>query len=232
MVDRCSRNRIADRLIDRNAFSGQRRFIYSAGARKNNAVYRNILSGAHHEHVAFFNLLDGQRYLLFAADHSGRLRRKLHETLQRISRLPFCVCLQHLADRDERKNHGSGLKIKPVHIVHDGDRVSIQLRARHRKQRIGAPDKGCRRSERDKRIHVRCAMRQTSKAADKEFLIDDHHDNRKQHLRKSHRNVVILKKCRQRPSQHHVTHGDIHQDKQKAERRNQASFQLRRLRIA
>ena len=43
---------IAHGLIDRNALAGEGGFVDGAGAFQDNAVYGNILAGAHDEHIA------------------------------------------------------------------------------------------------------------------------------------------------------------------------------------
>ena len=70
-------------------------------------------------------------------------------------------------------------------------------------------------------------MPQTLKAADKEFLVDDHDDSGKQKLYKPHGNVVVVEPCRERPAPHHVSHGEIHEDNEKACRGDQPVFESR-----
>ena len=65
------------------------------------------------------------------------------------------------------------------------------------------------------------------KAADKKFLVNDHYDSGEKKLHQSHGNMIIIKPCRKRPAPHHMSHGKIHQHKQKAYRCDQPLFQCR-----
>ena len=103
----------------------------------------------------------------------------------------------------------------------------MKLCVGHRKQRIDAPHKRCHRAECNQRIHIRRAVNQSLKSAEKEFLIDHHDDTGQQQLQQSHRNVIALQTCRKRPSPHHMSHGQIHQDNQKSYRGNQPPLELR-----
>ena len=56
LVHRRGGNSIAHGLIDRNALAGEGGFVDGAGAFQDDAVYRDILTGAHDKHIAAANL--------------------------------------------------------------------------------------------------------------------------------------------------------------------------------
>ena len=116
------------------------------------------------------------------------------------------MCLKHLADRDQRKDHGCRFKVELMHVLHDLVHIPGKLRPRHRKQRVGAVHKRCGGSERHQRIHIWCAVDQPLKAAYEELLVDHHDDACQQKLQQAHRNVIAFKESRQRPVPHHMSH--------------------------
>ena len=74
-------NSIAHGLIDRNALAGEGGFVDGAGAFQDNAVYGDILTGTHDEHIAAANLGNGHGDLLTVPHEHGGFRREVHETL-------------------------------------------------------------------------------------------------------------------------------------------------------
>ena len=111
-----------------------------------------------------------------------------------------------------------------MHIAHDCIHVPLYLRSRHGKQGVDAVYKRCGRTKRYQCVHVRCFMPETLETADKEFLVDDHDRNGKQELYQSHCDVISFKEFRQRPSPHHMAHGEIHERNQKKNGAQQTAF--------
>ena len=142
------------------------------------------------------------------------------------------MCLKHLSDRDQRQDHCRRLKIKFMHVRHDGVHIAAHLRIRHRKKRIGAVAERCSGTERYERVHVRRSVKQAFESAYKELLVDDHDDNGQKHLQQAHRHVVVRHHCRERPAPHHMSHRKIHKYDQKYDRRDQAFSKDRRLMVA
>ena len=228
-VDRCGGNTVAGSLVNRDALTGQRRFVDGACTIQHNAVNRDALARTDDEHVALANLRGGDFNLFAVTDHRRRLRRESHETLECVRGFSLGVRLKQLADGDECEDHGGRLKIKFVHIRHGGLAAAVQLRVRHGEQRIDAPAVGRCRAERDKRVHVRRAAQQALCSAYEKFLIDDHDDPGQQQLDKTHGDVVAVKPAWQRPAPHHMAHREIHQNEQKCDRGDQPLFKMRRL---
>ena len=206
LVARRRRDRVAGRFIRRDALAGQRRFVDRAHALEHHTVHRDTLARPHDEDIVLCHLLDRDRDLLPVTDNRCGLWRKLHQALERIRRLALRPGLEHLADRDERQDHGRGLKIEVHHVIHDRVHVAAHLRAGHRKQRIGTVRERRCRAEGDQRVHVRRAVPQALEAADEEFLVDDHDDDRQQQLRQTHGHMIVVVEARQRPAPHHVPH--------------------------
>ena len=217
------------RFVGRDALAGERRLVDRARAVEHHTVDRDALPRPHEKHVAQAHLLDRHGQLRAAALHGRGLGRELQEAAQRVGRLALGARLERLADGNEREDHGGGLKVKIMHIAHDGLRIAAHLRARHGKERIRAVDKRRRRAERHERVHVRHAVPERLVAADEKLLVDDHDDHRQQQLCQAHGNMVTVIKARQRPAPHHVPHGKIHQDEQKAQRPAEPAPQSRRL---
>ena len=116
------------------------------------------------------------------------------------------------------------LKSLCLHIAHDCIRVPFYLSICHHKQGIGAPGKGGTGAQCYQSIHIGRTVEQTLKATDKEFLVDDHDRNGKQELYQSHCDVISFKEFRQRPSPHHMAHGEIHERNQKKNGAQQTAF--------
>ena len=193
-------------LVDGDALAGQRRFIDRAAALDNNAVNGDALTRTHGKDIVLLEQLYRDLALGVALDDRGGLGRELHEPAQGVGRLALGARFKHLADGDERQDHGGGLKVEVHHIAHDGFLVPAHLSAGHGKERIGAVNKRGAGAERDERIHIRCAVHESLEAADEELLIDDHDDHRQQQLRQPHRDMVAVIELRQRPAPHHVPH--------------------------
>ena len=178
LVDRRGGDRVARGLVHRQALARQRRLVDGACAVKHHAVHGDALARADHEDVVPLHLLDGDLKLpTVAFDHRG-LRGKLHQAFERVGRAALGAGLEHLADGDEREDHGGGLEVEVHHVGHHGLCVAAHLRTGHGEEGVGAVAEGCRRTEGDERIHVRCAAPQALEAADEEFLVDDHDGDR------------------------------------------------------
>ena len=89
MIYRCSRDAVACRLIDGDAFTGQSRFVDRTAAVAYDAVNGDAFAGAHDEYVADPDLLRRDRFLLAVTYHNGGFGRKLCQTLQRVGRFAF-----------------------------------------------------------------------------------------------------------------------------------------------
>ena len=98
-----------------------------------------------------------------------------------------------------------------MHIRHDSCHITLYLGIRHRKQCIDTVKKRCSGSKSYQRIHVRGFIQQSFKTTDKEFLVDDHDNDRQKQLKQSHRHMVSRKERWQRPVPHHMPHREIHQ---------------------
>ena len=68
-------------------------------------------------------------------------------------------------------------------------------------------------------------MKQAFKAVDKKFLVDYHYNSCKKKLQNPYCNVIICKKWGHRPAPHHMAHGKIHEDNEKACGTEQPFFQ-------
>ena len=69
---------IAHGLIDRNALAGEGGFIDGAGTFQDDAVYEDILTGAHDKHIAAADLGNGHGDLLTVPHKHGGFRREVH----------------------------------------------------------------------------------------------------------------------------------------------------------
>ena len=114
-----------------------------------------------------------------------------------------------------------------MHIVHDCIHIAFHLGIGHGKQGIGAVHKCCAGTQCDQGVHVRRTVKQALETADEKLPVDDHNNNGKQHLHQSHGNMVAVEKAGQRPVPHHVSHGNIHQNRQESHRGDQTLFQHR-----
>ena len=139
--------------------------------------------------------------------------------------------LQHLSDRDERQNHGSGLEVEFHHIRHDGFIVPVHLSPGHGEQHAGGIPEGGRRAQGDQGVHIRSAVEQALISADKKLLVDDHHDGGQKKLDQAHGDMIVIEEGRKRPSPHHVTHGKVHENEQKPQGGKQPFFEYRRFMI-
>ena len=231
LIDGSSRNKITGRFVNRNALTGKGRFIDRTVSFNDHTVDRDAFSGTYHKEVSLVYLLDRDGGLLTISKNDGSFGGKLHETLKCIGGSALGTCFKHFADSDEGQDHGCRFKVKFHHIIHDSCRITVHLCSCHGKECIDTPYKGCHRAECDQRVHIRGTVPQTLKSADKKFLVDDHDDPGKQHLDKSHGNMVVIEPRRERPAPHHMSHGKVHKYQQKSDGSNQAASENRCLMI-
>ena len=209
-------NRIADGFRDRHALSGQRGFIHAACSLNHFAVHRNAFPGAHHEDVADNHLIRGNHNLLRSPPHGRDLRGKLHKASKRIGRFAFGARLEHLPDRNQRKNHCRRLKI-PFGAVRC-------------EQKNGAVSPRRESPHRDKRVHVRGKMQKPLHAFYEKCTVHDHYKQRKRHLQ-SAADLIVLKESRKRNPEHVMPHSDQGKDNQRPKRNNKAPLERRRLAV-
>ena len=103
-----------------------------------------------------------------------------------------------------------------MHVGHDSCIIPVYLCIGHGKQGIGTVAESGGGAKGYQSIHVWRFMPQAFVAADEKFLVDDHDDDGEQHLGQSHGDVVVCIKSRQRPVPHHMSHGEIHKNDEKA----------------
>ena len=229
LVDRSGGNIVAGAFIRRNTFAGQRGFIDGAVSFQHHAVHRNAFARANGEYIVFLHLLHGHGHFHAVPNQTGRFRGQLHQALERVRGFALGAGFQRLTHGDQGQDHGGGLKIEIHHVIHNRVHIAPHLRARHGEEGVGTVHKGRRRAQRHQRIHVGRAVPQALEAADKEFLVDDHDNDRQKQLGQPHGHVIIVIESRQRPAPHHVTHGEVHQHQQEAHRPDQPLFQKRGL---
>ena len=99
--------------------------------------------------------------------------------------------------------------------------IAPELGAGHGEEGVGAVDKGRRGAQGHQRIHIGRTVPEALIAGDEKLLVDDHDDGCQQQLQKPHGHVVLREKSWNRPAPHHVAHGEIHQNRQKAHRPQQ-----------
>ena len=196
-----------------------------------NTVHRNILTGAYDKDISFSHLIHRDLPLDPILNHGRGLWCQLHQAFERIGGFSLGMCLQHLTDGDQRQNHGCRFKIKLVHQGHDLFRIPFHLCIGHGKDRVSAVHKGCHGTKGNQRVHIRSSVPEASESADEKLLINDHNNRSQNHLQKAVRDMIPLQKRGNRPVPHHMSHGKIHQDKQKSQRREQTPLQHRCLTV-
>ena len=171
--------------------------------------------------------------LLSVPLHNRRLRSHLHQIFQSICRSSLGERLQCLSHSDQCRYHRRGLKIQLVmiqrHQVHV--RCTSCQQICHTEQDKQGPAEGYTGPQSHQCIHIGRAVKKRLEAGDKKCPVDDHHHDRKQHLKNRKTDVVMYQKFRYRPVPHIVPHCDIHQRDQKSDRQNQPPDKLRRLAV-
>ena len=89
MVHGRRRDLISRFLIYRDTLPGERRFVHRAAPFQNDTVYGYILPRPHHKYIALSHLIDRNLCLSSVSQDRRRLRRQLHQALQRVCRLPL-----------------------------------------------------------------------------------------------------------------------------------------------
>ena len=101
-VDGGANDAIARRLLDRNRFAGEHRFVHGAAAKRDDAVDGNALAGANDDDVAGADVGDCHvDELIVTADARGR-RLELGELTQRASRVALCASFHRVAEQHQR----------------------------------------------------------------------------------------------------------------------------------
>ncbi len=155
LVDGGGRNDVSLRLVDGDALAGQGRLVDGAGPFEDDTVHRHVLAGAHDEYIAHAHIFDADFDLFPVSQERGRLRRQFHEALQGIGRAALGLRLQGLADGDEGEDHGGGLEVIAVHVLHGGFRAEVRHGGGRLHQRVEAVEEGGGGAESDQCVHVR-----------------------------------------------------------------------------
>ena len=227
-VDRGGRDDVSLRLVDRDALAREGGLVDGAGPGQDDAVHRDVLAGAHDEHIAHSHVFDTD-VDLFPVPQEGRgLRRQFHEALQSIGRPSFGLRLEGLAHGDEGEDHGGGLEVVAVHIFHGGFRAELRHRGGRLHQRIEAVEEGGRGAERDQRVHVGRPVPEALETVDKELTVDEHDDDRQQHLHEPEVHTV-REQVRHRPAPHHVPHREVHEEQGQRHRPHEPAKEIRGL---
>ena len=209
-------NTVARCFVHRDALTSEGRLIDSAVALHHDTVHRNALPGPHHKQIAGLHRVNGNLRLHSVSEHNSSFGSQLHEALQGVGGLSLGTGLQHFSHGDQRQDHGGRLKIELHHIFHDGVHIPTHLGAGHGKQGVGAVDKGGRGSQGHQGVHIGRPVPEAPEAADEEFLVNHHDDDRQQQLGQAHGHMIAVKEGRQWPAPHHITHGKVQQHQQKA----------------
>ena len=218
-------------FIHRDALAGQGTLVDGADALQHDAVHGDVLTGADDEDVAFLHLLNGDDHFRAVPQQGGSLRSQLHQALEGVRGLALGAGFQHLAHGDEGQDHGGGFKVELHHIVHDEFVIAIDLSTGHGKEGVSAPHKAGHGAQGHQRVHVGRAVEEALEAVEEELLVDDHDDAGQQQLDEAHGNVVAVKPVGEGPAPHHVSHGEVHQHQQKAQRGDEPPLELGRLMI-
>ena len=109
-------------FVNRNRFSGKRRFIDSAASFCHFTVNRYVFSGAHNKDIPDPHLIYRHFHFKSVTHQDCCLRRQLHQALKGIGRPSFRHGFQHLPYRNECRDHSGGLKIElsviEIHQIH------------------------------------------------------------------------------------------------------------------
>ena len=222
LVDGCGRYAVSLHLVRRNAFAGQGGFIHGSAAFQNDAIHWDAFTGAHHKDISLLHLLDGHGYFCTIAHKGGGLRGQVHQAAKSISGFAFAVGFQGFAHGNQCQNHGGRFKVHAVEQLHGVFRIH-----RHLVQKRQAVQEGCGGTQCHQRVHVRCTMNESLKAADEEFLVDDHDDDGEQQLGNGHAHGILIQDAGHGPVPHDVPHGNVHQQQKKADGQKEPTLQHR-----
>ena len=99
-------------LLHRNGLARYHRFIHRTRAVDNAPIHRNLLAGAHAQAVAAHDLVQGNvLFPALGAQPAGRLRRQSQQSLQGAARAAAGLQFQHLPQKDQGDDRGSGFKV-------------------------------------------------------------------------------------------------------------------------
>ena len=222
MVDGCGRYAVSLHLVRRNAFAGQGGFIHGSAAFQNDAIHWDAFTGAHHKDISLLHLLDGHGYFCTIAHKGGGLRGQVHQAAKSISGFAFAVGFQGFAHGNQCQNHGGRFKVHAVEQLHGVFRIH-----RHLVQKRQAVQEGGGGTQCHQRVHVRRTVNEPLKAADEEFLVDDHDDDGEQQLGNGHAHGILIQDAGHGPVPHDVSHGNVHQQQKKADGQKEPTLQHR-----
>ena len=146
-VDRSRGHLVAGRLLDRQAFAGEHRFVDAARACADQAVDRDAIAAADHDEVAEADVVDRHFDRLAVAHHQRLVGTQRGKQPDRLGRLPLGARLEPLPEQHERDHDGGRLEVQVLHVpeaVHP-DAVDPEVE----RQAIGG-----QRAERHQQVHV------------------------------------------------------------------------------
>ena len=118
-VERASGDLVTFGFLGGHRFAGQHRFVDCAGAFDDHAIDGHVLTGPYAQLVAGFDLI--QCHVLFATVRSDKvrlLRGEIQQCANCAGGLLAGSQFQHLAQQDERGDHGCGFKIHRRAAIH------------------------------------------------------------------------------------------------------------------
>src|SRR4030095_14208419 len=124
LIDSASNDLIARRFFYRYRFSGHHRFIYGTVSFNNDAINWDLFPGPHAQLVARMNLI--KRNIFFPpipGNESPCLWREPQQSPSRCPGLAACLYLENLAEQNQCRDYGGGLKINGHGSRMSGKRV-------------------------------------------------------------------------------------------------------------
>ena len=134
LIDRRRGNRVALRLVHRNAFPAQGGFVHCRHALQNDPVHRNLFSRADRKNVPGMHFLHPDLRLGAVLQQNRGFRSQAHQSFQRVRRAPFGQGFQHFPDGNQGGNHRRGFEIQIHPVPHDRFMIPFALRQDHQKQ--------------------------------------------------------------------------------------------------
>ena len=199
-----------NRLFHGNCLARDSRLIYRTLPFHHHAVHRNGASRADYQNVAHVNVRSRDGFFFAVALYHGRLRSKVHQSLNGSGGTALRASFKELSQRNEGKNQTRRFKIHAMHGYVSSCPIPCDKGICHLIEADHTVGKTCGRTKRDKCVHIRCAMDKRTKTTDKVMSIDKKYGNAEKKLskRKIHHVAHTGKLWRNRPAKH-VPHGYV-----------------------
>ena len=181
-VGRSGHDLVADGFFDRHRFAGNGRLVQRTGTFHNGTVDWNRGTRNNADQISGADVFRRDFHKVIPAFYKCGFRRQTDQFGQRVAGFGFGARFEILAQRNQGNDHRRTFKVQRVHAGMDQFMIHRSIAVRHGEQAVKAVNKGYRRADRNERIHIRAAVKQSFKSVREEIPLNEQDYRGQEHL--------------------------------------------------